>query len=251
MQLAGHDEHYANSQTATWLSYLLELRKRMLICLLIWLVVFLGLYAFSDRLYSLLTVPLLHHLNSNNTLIATSLTATFLAPLKLSLNLSILFCIPIVLQQLWRFICPGLYQHEKLIARFLLIASILLFYSGVIFAYYLVFPVIVNFFIHIAPPGVAVIPDISSYLNFSLSLFFAFGSAFEMPVCILILVWSKLLSITQLQYYRPHIIVLNFIIAMFLTPPDIISQTMLAIPLCLLFEVGLLLARVICGSYSR
>lgn len=238
-------EHSDIALQPRWISYLIELRRRLLLCISAWIIVFLALYYFSAQLYSQLAMPLLQHLSSGNTLIATSLTGTFLAPLKLAMALSLLLCMPLFLQQLWRFICPSLYKNERFIARILLLASIALFYLGLAFAYYLVFPMVVGFFTRIAPYGVAVTPDISSYLNFSLNLLFAFGLAFEMPIFIIGLVWSKIITVGQLRQYRPHMIVINFIIAMFLTPPDVISQTMLAIPLCLLFEGGLLLAKLI------
>lgn len=227
----------------SWIIHFIELRTRVFRCVIILFLVFLALYYYSQQLYSQLASPLLRHLTDGNTLIATSLTGTFLAPLKLSLFLALFLTIPVILHQLWGFICPGLYQKEKRWGSVLLISSIVLFYLGVSFAFFIVFPLIVAFFAHIAPVGVAVTPDISIYLDFSLKLFFAFGLAFEVPVAIILLVWTGIISINDLTSKRPYIIVISFVIAMFLTPPDVISQTMLAIPLCLLFELGIFISR--------
>jgi len=235
----------ASLSKKNWMIHFLELRKRVFRSFAVMLTVFLALYYFSNPIYSQLAAPLLIHLVDGNTLIATTLTGTFLAPLKLTFALSLFITIPYLLYQLWGFICPGLYKTEKKWGTLLLVSSILLFYLGVAFAFFIVFPIIVAFFAHIAPHGVAVTPDISTYLDFSLRLFFAFGMAFEVPIAIILLVWTRLLTLESLKEKRPYIILISFVLAMLLTPPDVISQTMLAIPLYLLFEFGLLIARFV------
>ena len=227
----------------TLVSHLLELRTRLLRCAIVVLVIFLGLYAFSSRLYTLLAAPLLAHLPHGGTLIATGIAAPFLAPLKLTLALSVLLALPFLLHQLWSFVSPGLYRCERVLAAPLLASSVILFYTGVAFAYWVVFPLVFRFFTRVAPVGVTVTPDITSYLDFTLKLFFAFGLAFEVPIAILLAIWSGITTVEALSGKRPYIIVLAFIVGMLLTPPDIISQTLLAIPLWLLFELGLIGAR--------
>jgi len=226
-----------------WMIHFLELRKRVFRSFAAMLIVFLSLYYFSNQIYSQLAAPLLIHLVNGNTLIATTLTGTFLAPLKLTFALSLFITIPYLLYQLWGFVCPGLYKRERRWVTLLLTSSILLFYLGVAFSFFVVFPLIVAFFTHIAPKGVAVTPDISTYLDFSLKLFFAFGMAFEVPIAIIILVWTRLFTLDSLKEKRPYIILMSFVVAMLLTPPDVISQTMLAVPLYLLFEFGIFIAR--------
>ena len=225
------------------MEHLLILRTRLIYCAVILAVVFAGLYPFSARLYSALSQPLLNKLPADGHLIATNITAPFLAPLKLSFALALFITVPFILQQCWRFIAPGLYRNERRLARGLLLVSIVLFYVGLLFAYSLVLPLVIGFFARIVPNGVALLPDISTYLDFCLKLLFAFGLAFEVPVIVVLCIVSGLVSVNALADKRPLVIVLAFIIGMLLTPPDIISQILLAIPIWLLFESGILFAR--------
>ena len=222
---------------------LTALRSCLLHSLLAILIVFLALFYFASDLFNLLALPLLNHLPASNTLIATQVAAPLLIPLKFTLMLSVFIVIPYILWQLWRFIAPGLYQREKQ-AVWLLVFSTGLFYLGMMFAYYIVFPLVFSFFIRMAPPGVTVMPDIGEYLGFTLKLFFAFGSAFEVPIVVILLVWSGLTRLQTLTKQRPYIIVLAFTFGMLLTPPDVISQILLAVPLYLLFELGIVLTRI-------
>ena len=232
-----------NSILNRWTVYFIELRVIIFKSLAILLLVFAILYSYSAKIYNLLALPLIKHLKIN--LIATHLTSTFIAPLKLCLVLSLVISMPLILQQLWSFIAPGLYRQEKFKSRLLLLLSIILFYLGLCFCYFIVLPIITAFLIHIAPPGINVTPDISAYLDFSLSLFLAFGLSFEIPILIIILVLANLVSISSFEQKRPYMIVLSFIIAMFLTPPDVFSQILLAIPMWILFEIGLLIAKIL------
>jgi sec-independent protein translocase protein TatC len=175
-------------------------------------------------------------------MIATDVTAPFFAPFKLTLFISLFAAIPFILHQVWSFIAPGLYQHEKRMLIPILVSSIVLFYSGIAFCYFVVMPIILGFFTSVGPEMMTLSPDISSYLSFILKLFFAFGVAFEIPVAIMLLCWSGATTTQSLREKRPYIVVGAFVIAMFLTPPDVLSQTLLALPMLLLFELGLILA---------
>ena len=227
------------------LAHLLELRDRLIRCVVAVLVVFLALFYFANDLYNLLAEPLLKHLPSGGSMIATEVASPFLTPVKLVLVLSIFISIPVILHQAWSFIAPGLYKHEKRLAMPLLVSSILLFYAGMAFAYFVVFPLIFQFLTAIAPEGVAVMTDISKYLDFVLKMFFAFGVAFEVPIATILLVLAGVTTPDSLAAKRPYIIVGAFVIAMLLTPPDVISQTLLALPMWLLFEIGLLFSRML------
>ena len=225
------------------ISHLIELRDRLLKAVLAVLVVALCLFPFSNDLYILLSEPLLKHLPATSSMIATEVASPFLTPFKLTLSTAIMIAVPILLYQLWAFVAPGLYEHERKIVFPLLFASTCLFFLGIVFAYFVVFPLIFGFLTQAAPEGVAVMTDISSYLDFVLKLFFAFGLAFEVPIATVLLIWTGVSSIESLTEKRPYIIVGAFVIGMLLTPPDIISQTLLALPVWLLFELGLLSAR--------
>ncbi|MEH6823353.1 MAG: twin-arginine translocase subunit TatC [Motiliproteus sp.] len=227
------------------ISHLIELRDRLLRSLVIILVLFLPLFYFANDLYVYLSAPLTALLPEGTSMIATDVTSPFFAPFKLTLVLAIFAAIPFILHQIWSFISPGLYAHEKKIAVPLLVSSILLFYSGIAFAYYVVFPLIFGFFTSTGPEGVAMMTDISSYLNFVLKLFFAFGIVFEIPIATLLLVLSGATTVESLKEKRAYIVVCCFVVGMLLTPPDVISQTLLALPMWLLFEMGIILARVI------
>jgi sec-independent protein translocase protein TatC len=190
-----------------------------------------------------MAVPLLKALPSGGTMIATDVAAPFFAPFKLTLVLAFFIAIPYVLYQIWAFVAPGLYKHEKRLISPLLFSSTILFYLGICFAYYVVFPLVFGFFANASPEGVQVATDINSYLNFVLKLFFAFGLAFEIPIAVVLLCWAGVTSPEDLKAQRPYIIVGAFVVGMLLTPPDVISQTMLAVPMLLLFEGGLFAAR--------
>jgi sec-independent protein translocase protein TatC len=224
------------------IKHLIELRDRLLRTMLAIACVFLPLFYFSQELYTLVALPLMESLPSGTSMIATDVTSPFLVPFKLTLYVSILLAMPLILHQAWGFISPGLYKHEKMFALPLLASSIALFYSGVAFAYFVVFPVLFGFFTAIAPEGVAVMTDISRYLDFVITLFIAFGVAFEMPISILLMVWSGITTVESLRAKRAYVVVGCFVVGMLLTPPDIVSQTLLAVPMWLLFEAGVAVA---------
>ncbi len=205
---------------------------------------FLPLFYFANDLYIYLSTPLTDLLPEGTSMIATDVASPFFAPFKLTLVLAIFLGIPFILHQIWGFISPGLYRHEKKVAVPLLASSVLLFYLGVAFAYYVVFPLIFGFFTSAGPENVAMMTDISSYLNFVLKLFFAFGIVFEIPIAILLLLWSGVTTVESLKQKRAYMIVCCFVVGMLLTPPDVISQTLLAIPMWLLYELGIILGRV-------
>lgn len=233
-----------HDQEQPLISHLVELRQRLLHSVLIILVIFLALFYFSNDLYEWLSAPLTALLPEGTSMIATDVTSPFFAPFKLTLVAAIFVAMPFILHQAWAFIAPGLYRHEKRLAIPLLFSSILLFYLGIAFAYFVVFPLIFGFFTSVGPENVAMMTDISSYLNFVLKLFFAFGIVFEIPVATLLLVWSGMTDVRALASKRAYVIVGCFVVGMLLTPPDIISQSLLALPMWLLFESGLLMARL-------
>jgi len=208
-------------------------------------IVFLPLFYFANDLYSYISEPLRAYLPEGATMIATEVASPFLTPFKLTLVLAIFIAIPYILHQLWSFIAPGLYSSEKRLAIPLLTSSVLLFYGGIAFAFYVVFPLIFGFFTSAAPAGVTVMTDINRYLDFVLKLFFAFGLAFEIPIATLLLVWTGATTVENLRKKRPYVVVGCFIIGMLLTPPDIISQLLLALPMWILFEIGILFATLI------
>ncbi|MDD1795637.1 Sec-independent protein translocase subunit TatC [Enterovibrio makurazakiensis] len=229
--------------TQPLISHLVELRDRLLRALLAVLVVFLGLVYFANDIYTFVSAPLVDRLPEGTSMIATDVASPFFTPIKLTLVVSVFIAVPMILYQIWAFVAPGLYKHEKRLVMPLLASSSLLFYCGVAFAYFVVFPLVFGFFTSIAPIDVEIATDIASYLDFILALFMAFGIAFEIPVAIILLVWTGAVDPDDLRQKRPYIIVAAFVVGMFLTPPDIISQTLLAIPMCLLFEVGLFFSR--------
>ncbi|MGF1779187.1 twin-arginine translocase subunit TatC [Vibrio nomapromontoriensis] len=230
-------------QTQPLISHLLELRNRLLRAIGAVLVVFLCLIYFSGDIYDFVSKPLVERLPEGATMIATDVASPFFTPLKLTLIASIFISVPFILHQVWSFVAPGLYKHEKRLVMPLMFSSSLLFYCGVAFAYFVVFPLVFGFFTAISLGGVEFATDISSYLDFVLALFLAFGIAFEVPVAIILLCWTGATDVKSLKEKRPYIVVGAFIVGMMLTPPDMISQTLLAIPMCLLFEVGLFFAR--------
>lgn len=227
------------------IAHMLELRDRLLKAVFVVLLVFGGLFYFAQDLYTVVAQPLMQVMPEGTSMIATDVTSPFLVPFKLAMYGAILLSMPFILHQAWAFISPGLYQHEKRFAVPLLATSVLLFYAGVAFAYFVVFPLLFAFFTSIAPEGVAVMTDISRYLDFIITLFIAFGLSFELPIAIMLLVWSGMATVEALAEKRPYIVVGCFVLGMFLTPPDIFSQTLLAVPMWLLYEAGLVFARFI------
>lgn len=233
----------SNSNEMPLLSHLIELRSRLLRSVLVIIVIFIGLAFFANELYEWLSRPLKETLPENSTLIAIDVTAPLFAPFKLAFVMAIFIAMPFVLHQAWLFISPGLYKHEKGFAVPLLVSSVILFYAGIAFAYFVIFPIIFSFLSGIGPQDVNYLPDINSVLSIALKLFFAFGLAFEIPIATMLLIWSGLVSHEKLSNTRPYMVVGMFVFAMLLTPPDLISQVLLAIPMWILFELGLIFAR--------
>ncbi len=232
-----------SDQEQPLISHLVELRQRLMRSVLAVFILFLALFYFANDLYLFISAPLTALLPEGTSMIATDVTSPFFAPFKLTLVAAIALAMPYILHQIWSFISPGLYANEKKLAIPLLISSIILFYAGIAFAYFVVFPLIFGFFTSVGPENVAVMTDISSYLNFVLKLFFAFGLAFEIPIATLLLIKSGAISAKDLASKRAYVVVVCFIFGMLLTPPDVISQSLLAVPMWLLFEVGLFLSR--------
>ncbi len=227
------------------IGHLVELRARLLRAVLAVLAIFIALLPFANRIYTLLSEPLRAKLPVGTQMVAIDVASPFLTPIKLALFVALILAMPVVLYQLWAFVAPGLYRHEQKLARPLLVSAVLLFYVGCAFAYFLVLPAVFGFLTGVAPEGVAMMTDISRYLDFVLVLFLAFGFSFEVPVAVVILVLLGWVSVEQLRESRGYVIVGAFVVAAVITPPDVISQLMLAIPMCLLYEIGLLVARSI------
>ena len=229
-------------------AHLRELRDRFRNSLIAVFIAFLGLFPFANELYTYVSEPLRSLLPEGSSMIATEVTSPFLTPFKLSLVLAVFVAMPVILTQLWGFIAPGLYKSEKRIAIPLLTSSVVLFYAGVAFAYYVVFPLLFGFFTTVGPGDISVMTHINRYLDFVLKLFFAFGLAFEVPVAAVILILTGVVTADQLANNRSYVIVGCFVMGMLLTPPDVISQTLLALPMWLLFEVGLVMGRTLSRS---
>lgn len=229
----------AKDVEAPLVSHLIELRDRLLRVVIGVLLIFCGVFYFANDLYHLVANPLLAYMPEGTSMISTKPAGTFFTPMKLALVFSIFAAMPYILYQMWAFVAPALYQHERRLVLPLLVSSSLLFYAGMAFAYFVVFPLMFSFFIAVAPEGVTVMTDISEYLDFVLKIFFAFGVAFEVPIATILLVWTGMTTPESLAAKRPYIIVGAFVVGMLLTPPDIISQTLLAVPMWLLFELGL------------
>lgn len=227
------------------ISHLVELRERLLKAVAAVMIVLVALLPFANKLYAWLALPLIQRMPQGGAMIATDVASPFLTPLKLAFFVSLLITIPIVLYQLWAFVAPGLYRHEKRLARPILVSSVLLFYLGCAFAYFFVLPAVFKFMAAVAPEGVSVMPDIARYLSFVLGLFLAFGLCFEVPVVVVILVALGLVTPAQLVEGRRYAIVGAVVIAAVLTPPDALSMIMLAVPMCLLYEVGIFGARAL------
>ena len=227
------------------IAHLVELRNRLLRAVLLVLVIFAGVFYFANDLYLILVEPLSVLMPVEGQMIATGVASPFLVPFKLTFVLAVLAAVPFILHQIWAFISPGLYQHEKKFAIPLLLSSILLFYAGIAFAYFVVLPLVFGFFTGIGPEGISFMPDISNILDFSLKIFFAFGIAFEIPVATFLMVLSGMTTVESLSGKRPYIFLGCFVVGMLVTPPDVISQTILALPMYLLFEAGVLASRLI------
>ncbi|MEE8092975.1 MAG: twin-arginine translocase subunit TatC [Gammaproteobacteria bacterium] len=239
----GEDEEESLAE-GSLVSHLIELRSRLFKAAASILIIFVCLVPFSQRIFTLIATPLMERLPEGATMIATQVASPFLTPFKMSLFVALFLAMPVVLTQVWHFVAPGLYLKEKRFAFPLLLSSIVLFYAGVAFAYFVVFPLMFGFFAAAAPEGVTMMTDINSYLDFILTLFFAFGIAFEVPIATLMLVWSGLVPLKTLRRARAYVFLGAFVAGMLLTPPDAISQTLLAVPVYLLYEIGLLLARL-------
>jgi len=229
----------------SFLSHLIELRTRLMRSIIAVVVVLLVLFPFAKDIYELLAQPLLRVLPHGSSMIATDVTGTFFVPLKVTLMAAFLIALPYVLWQAWAFVAPGLYQHEKRLVLPVLVSSCLFFVFGMSFAYFFVFPIAFGFFAGYTPAGVQMMTDIDKYLSFVLTMFIAFGVTFETPVVVVVLVRMKVVSLEKLKSLRPYVIVGAFVVGAVFTPPDVVSQSMLAVPLWLLFELGLLLARFV------
>jgi sec-independent protein translocase protein TatC len=239
------DENPEQSKAGSLMSHLVELRDRVVRMMLAIMVLFLGMFYWANDIYIYLAEPLTRHLPEGATMIAIDVASPFLTPFKLVLMLAVFLAMPVILYQCWAFVAPGLYANEKRIAGPLLVSSILLFYGGVAFAYYVVFPLVFGFFTTVGPEIINISTDIGRYLDFVLALFFGFGLAFEVPIATIILVALGLTTPQKLGEKRPFIVVGAFILGMLLTPPDIISQVLLALPVLILFEAGLIASKMI------
>jgi sec-independent protein translocase protein TatC len=229
----------------TLISHLLELRDRVIRALIAVFIAFLPCAYFTNDLFSFVAQPLLAKLPKGATLIATSVVSPFMTPFKLSVFVAVFIAMPFVLYQVWAFVAPGLYRHEKRFAIPLVVSSVVLFYTGVAFAYFFVFPAMFSFFATTTPAGVSMMTDISSYLDFVMTMFLAFGVAFEVPIAVVLLVLTGIISLEKLKQSRGYVLIGIFVIAAFLTPPDAVSQCIMAGPMYLLYEGGLIMARVL------
>ena len=238
-----NDTH--NDQAMPLVAHLGELRDRLLRSILAVLLIFCGLFYFANDIYTFVSAPLRDSLPEGATMIATQVASPFLTPFKLTLVTAVFVAMPFILHQVWSFIAPALYRREKRLAIPILLSSIALFYTGIAFAYYLVFPLIFAFFTSVSPEGVTIMTDINAYLDFVLKLFFAFGIAFEIPIATILLIASGVTTPDALANKRPYVIIGCFVVDMLLTPPDLISQTLLAVPVWMLFEAGILFGRLI------
>ncbi|MEQ9889238.1 Sec-independent protein translocase subunit TatC [Pectobacterium zantedeschiae] len=241
----------ADEDTQPLISHLIELRKRLLNSIICVLAVFVVLVFFANDIYQIVSAPLIKQLPAGASMIATDVASPFFTPIKLTMIVSVFVAAPLVLYQVWAFVAPALYKHERRLMMPLLVSSSLLFYSGMAFAYFVVFPLAFGFFAKTAPVGVLIATDINNYLDFVMALFMAFGVSFEVPVAIVLLCWSGVVTPEDLKKKRPYILVGAFVVGMLLTPPDVFSQTLLAIPMYLLFEIGVFFARFYVGKGRR
>ena len=241
----------AVEDTQPLISHLIELRKRLLNCIVSVLVMFLALVYFANDIYQIVSAPLIKHLPAGASMIATDVASPFFTPIKLTVIVSVFLSAPLLLYQVWAFIAPALYKHERRLMMPLLFSSTLLFYAGMAFAYFIVFPLAFTFFAQTAPRGVLIATDINNYLDFVMALFMAFGVSFQVPIAIVLLCWTGVVTPEALKKKRPYVLVGAFVVGMLLTPPDVFSQTLLAIPMYLLFEIGLFFARFYVGKGRR
>lgn len=247
MSPAHNPEHH----TAPLVEHLIELRNRLLKIVVLVLALTVCLLPFANDIYTFVAQPLMQYLPVGTSMIATEVASPFLTPFKLTLVVAVILSMPMILYQVWAFVAPGLYRQEKRLMLPLLISSIVLFYAGMAFAYFVVFPLVFGFFTSVGPENVAVMTDISRYLDFVLKLFFAFGIAFEIPIATVIFISLGMISPQSLASKRPYVIVGCFVLGMLLTPPDVISQTLLAVPMWMLFELGLVLGRLFYSPEAR
>lgn len=239
------------SASESFIAHLIELRTRLLNAVVVLLLVFICLFPWASDLYALLAQPLLAKLPKGGQMIATDVTTPFFVPLKVAMMAAFLIALPYILYQIWRFVAPGLYAHEKRLVVPLIVASTLLFFSGMAFAYFGVFPVVFGFITAAAPQGVAVMTDIDKYLSFVLAMFMAFGMAFQVPVAVVVLVRTGFVTVEKLREIRPYVVVGAFVAGAIFTPPDVVSQFMLAMPLWLLYEAGIVVAAWVGGGKAQ
>ena len=237
--------------TESFISHLIELRNRLIRIVIGFIVVFFGLFPFANKIYELLAAPMLSKLPAGGHMIATAVTTPFFVPMKVAMMAAFVISLPHTLYQIWAFVAPGLYAHEKKLMVPVIVASCVLFITGMAFAYFAVFPVVFGFMVKSAPVGVAVMTDISQYLDFVMTLFMAFGLAFEVPIAVVLVVRFGWVTVAQLKEIRGYVIVAAFIIGAIFTPPDIISQFMLAMPLWLLYEAGILVAQLTSPKHAK
>ena len=238
----------AVEDTQPLISHLIELRKRLLNCIIAVLAIFAVLVYFSNDIYQLVSAPLIKQMPAGASMIATDVASPFFTPIKLTMIVSVFLAIPVILHQVWAFVAPALYRHERKLVMPLLFSSTALFYIGMAFAYFIVFPLAFGFFAQTAPQGVLIATDINNYLDFVMALFMAFGVSFEVPIAIVLLCWTGVTTPEDLKSKRPYVLVGAFVVGMLLTPPDVFSQTLLAIPMYCLFEVGVFFSRFYIGK---
>ncbi|MTD29302.1 Sec-independent protein translocase subunit TatC [Erwinia sorbitola] len=241
----------AVDDTQPLISHLIELRKRLLNSIIAVLVIFLCLVYFSNDIYHIVSAPLIKQLPAGASMIATDVASPFFTPIKLTIIVSLFLSVPVILYQVWAFVAPALYRHERKLVMPLLFSSSFLFYLGMAFAYFIVFPLAFGFFAKTAPQGVQIATDINNYLDFVMTLFMAFGVSFEVPIAIVLLCWTGVTTPEDLREKRPYVLVGAFVVGMLLTPPDIFSQTLLAIPMYCLFELGVFVSRFYVGKNRR
>ncbi|MCL2899338.1 Sec-independent protein translocase subunit TatC [Brenneria tiliae] len=241
----------AAEDTQPLISHLIELRKRLLNSIICVLVVFFCLVYFANDIYQMVSAPLIAQLPVGASMIATDVASPFFTPIKLTMIVSVFVSAPLILYQVWAFVAPALYKHERRLMMPLLLSSSLLFYAGMAFAYFVVFPLAFGFFAKTAPEGVLIATDINNYLDFVMALFMAFGVSFEVPIAIVLLCWSGVVTPEDLKKKRPYMLVGAFVVGMLLTPPDVFSQTLLALPMYLLFEIGVFFSRFYVGKGRR
>ena len=235
----------SESSQETFISHLVELRTRLLHAIIAVFIVLLCLFPWAKDIYAVLAAPLIKALPRGATMIATDVTGTFLVPLKVTLMAAFLIALPYVLYQMWAFVAPGLYRHEKRLALPVIMSSVVFFALGMCFAYFVVFPIAFGFFAGYAPTGVQMMTDIDKYLSFVLVMFIAFGVTFEVPVIVIVLVRMRMVTLEKLRSIRPYVIVGAFVVGAIFTPPDVVSQLLLAVPMWLLYELGMFVARFI------